>query len=44
MPNDDQAASPNSIAEWVITIFDELHDPQVLEVVLRPGVRTATVE
>ena len=44
MPNDEQAASPNSIAEWVITIFDELHDPQVLEVVLRPGVRTAVVE
>lgn len=44
MPNDDQAASPNSIAEWVIAFFDELHHPQVLEVVLRPGVRAATVE
>jgi hypothetical protein len=35
-PNDVQAAPPNSIAEWVIALFDELHDPRALEVVLRP--------
>jgi hypothetical protein len=29
---------------WVISLFDELHDPQVLEVVLKPGVRATTVE
>ncbi|MFZ0772767.1 MAG: hypothetical protein WCA49_04970 [Candidatus Sulfotelmatobacter sp.] len=44
MANLDQGALPNSIAEWVIALFDELHDPQVLEVVLEPGVRHAVVE
>lgn len=34
---------PNSVAEWVTILFGELHDPQVLEVVLEPGVRAATV-
>jgi type II secretory ATPase GspE/PulE/Tfp pilus assembly ATPase PilB-like protein len=43
MPNLDQNAPPNSINEWVIALFDELHDPQVLEVVLEPGVRDAIV-
>ena len=37
MTNLDQDAPPNSVAEWVIALFDELHDPQVLEVVLTPG-------
>jgi hypothetical protein len=44
MTTDDLDASPGSIAEWVMALFDELHDPQVVEVELRPGVRGAPVE
>ncbi len=44
MLNEDQDTSPNTIAEWVITLFDELQDQQALEVVLIQSVRAATVE
>lgn len=44
MPIDNQDTSPTSIAEWVKALFDELHDPQVLEVVLKPGTGSATIE
>jgi hypothetical protein len=37
MADIDRDTPPSSIAEWVIALFDELHDPQVLEVVLTPG-------
>ncbi len=37
MEDIDQDTPPSSIAEWVIALLDELHDPQVLEVVLTPG-------
>jgi hypothetical protein len=35
---------PDSIAAWVKALFEELHDPQVIEVAVTPGVRPATVE
>jgi len=44
MPSDSQDTPPTSIAGWVKALFEELHDPQVLEVVLTPGIRSATVE
>jgi type II secretory ATPase GspE/PulE/Tfp pilus assembly ATPase PilB-like protein len=44
MPSDDQDALPNSVATWVASLFDEFCDPEVLEVVLRPGVPAMTVE
>ena len=36
MPNAHRM-SPHSITECVMTVFDELHDPRVLEVLLREG-------
>jgi type II secretory ATPase GspE/PulE/Tfp pilus assembly ATPase PilB-like protein len=44
MPSDPQDTAPTSIAEWVKALFDELHDPQVLEVALKPGTGSATIE
>jgi len=44
MPNDDSAAAPGSIAEWVTALFDALRDPQALEVTISAGVHGATVE
>jgi type II secretory ATPase GspE/PulE/Tfp pilus assembly ATPase PilB-like protein len=44
MPNSDQRTPPNSIATWVKALFEELNDPEVLEVALTPGVRAAIVE
>jgi type II secretory ATPase GspE/PulE/Tfp pilus assembly ATPase PilB-like protein len=43
MANLDQDAAPNSIAEWVIALFDSLHDTTVLEVVLTPSAGDALV-
>lgn len=42
--NSDQLKSPNSIAAWVKAIFEELHNPEVFEVALTPGVGVAIVE
>ncbi|MGD0976267.1 MAG: hypothetical protein ABR866_19455 [Candidatus Korobacteraceae bacterium] len=44
MPSDKQDTPPDSIAEWVKALFDELHDPKVFEVVLKPGIRSAIIE
>jgi hypothetical protein len=44
MPSDKQDTPPDSIAEWVKSLFDELHDPKVFEVVLKPDIRSAIIE
>jgi len=44
MPNHERDASPNSVTEWVMSLFDALHDLQVLEVVIKPGLDDAIVE
>ena len=44
MRNNGHDTPPTSTAAWVKALFEELRDPQVLKVVLRPGVRAATVE
>ncbi len=44
MPNNGHETPFDSTAAWVTALFEELHDPQVLEVVLRPDVYAATVE
>lgn len=44
MPSDNRDTSPDSVAEWVKSLFDELHDPQVLAVVLKPGIGSAIIE
>ena len=41
---DSQDTSPNSVAEWVQALFDELQDSQVLEIVLKPGIHSAIIE
>jgi type II secretory ATPase GspE/PulE/Tfp pilus assembly ATPase PilB-like protein len=44
MTNSDQHAYPNSIASWVKALFEELNDPEVLEVAVIPGVHCTLVE
>jgi type II secretory ATPase GspE/PulE/Tfp pilus assembly ATPase PilB-like protein len=44
MANLDHDTPPGSINEWVSALFEELHDSEVLEVLLTPGVRKAIVE
>ena len=44
MSRDEHEASVKSIVEWVASLFEELHDPRVVEVAIMPGVRSATVE
>jgi hypothetical protein len=42
--DNDLDTSSNPVNAWVAFLFDELHDPQVLEVTLKPSIREATVE
>ena len=44
MSRDEHEPSVKSIVEWVASLFEELHDPRVVEVAIVPGVRFAMVE